>query len=141
MTGRRGASSTCRLLRSKNKNQAELVGIKLIMFRRIVFTETRDFSEDVVRLLSDSEYAALQRSLALDPEKGDIVRHTGGARKVRVALRGRGKRGGGRVVYFYQVAEVIHFLLIYAKNEQDDLSPGQMRWVREMIIGIKDGRL
>ena len=113
----------------------------MIMFRHVAFKEMESFSNDVIRLLSDSEYAALQKALALDPEKGEIIRHTGGARKIRVALRGRGKRGGGRVVYYYQVAEVVHFLIIYAKNEQDGLSPGQMRWVREVIIGIKEGRL
>jgi mRNA-degrading endonuclease RelE of RelBE toxin-antitoxin system len=115
--------------------------INMIIFRPLQFKESKRFSEDVVRLLDDSEYAALQRSLVLDPEKGDVIRHTGGARKVRVGMRGRGKRGGGRVVYYYQAAAVIHFLLIYPKNEQEDLTPDEMDWVREAVERIKGGSL
>jgi len=111
------------------------------MFRHVVFKEMAGFSEEAARLLSDSEFVGLQKMLALDPEKGDIIPHTGGARKVRVALSGRGKRGGGRVVYYYQVAEVIHFLFIYAKNVQEDLSSNQMKWARNTIEKIKKGEL
>jgi hypothetical protein len=113
----------------------------MITFRHIEFKEMGSFSGDAARLLNDSELSALQRTLSLEPEKGDLIRHTGGARKIRVALRGRGKRGGGRVVYYYQLAEAIHFLFIYAKNEQEDLTPGQVRMVREIVGLIKEGAL
>ena len=105
------------------------------------FKELEGFSDEVVRLLGDVDYAALQKDLADHPETGEIIRQTGGARKMRVALTGRGKRGGARVVYYYQVADVIHFLLIYPKNVQEDLTPNQTKWVRQMVQYIKEGRL
>jgi mRNA-degrading endonuclease RelE of RelBE toxin-antitoxin system len=111
----------------------------LITFRHVAFTELEGFSDNVTRLLSDSEYARLQKSLALDPEKGDLIRHTGGARKIRIRLSGRGKRGGGRVVYYYQVTDVIHLLLIYSKSELEDLTPHQLKWIRDRVEEIKKG--
>lgn len=49
--------------------------------------------------LGDSELARLQSLLLMDPEAGDVIQGTGGARKVRIPLEGRGKSGGGRVIY------------------------------------------
>jgi hypothetical protein len=113
----------------------------MIIFPALEFKEARVFSERATELLSDSEYSAFQRTLTLDPERGEIIPHTAGARKVRVPLAGRGKRGGGRVVYYYQVADVIHLLLIYPKNERENLTPDQAKWVRGIVGLIKDGRL
>lgn len=113
----------------------------MIILPELIFKETQVFSENVTRLLSDFEFAALQRMLTLYPERGDVIRNTGGARKVRVALAGRGKRGGGRVVYYYQVEKVIHLLLIYPKNEQEDLTPEQVKSIRRTVDLIKNGRL
>ena len=99
------------------------------------------FSEEVVQLLSDAEYSGLQAELLVQPEKGKLIQETGGARKIRVAMQGRGKSGGARVVYYYQVADVIHFLFIYPKNSQENLTPKQTKWVRKMVDDIKEGRL
>lgn len=99
------------------------------------------FSEEVVRLLSDVEYSALQAELLAQPDKGKLIQETGGARKIRVAMQGRGKSGGARVVYYYQVADVIHFLFIYPKNMQENLTPNQTKWVRKIVEEIKDGNL
>jgi hypothetical protein len=64
----------------------------------MLFFESDHFRKRVVLYLTDEEYAALQYELSGNPDKGDVIRDTGGARKIRVALVGRGKRGGGRVV-------------------------------------------
>lgn len=111
------------------------------MFSKTVFKESKRFSDEVVHLLTDFEFSAFQRALALDPGKGEMIQSAGGARKIRVALSGRGKRGGGRVVYFYQVGGVIHLLLIYSKSVQEDLAPEELKWVREAVRTIKEGRL
>ena len=61
--------------------------------------------------------------LAYHPTAGDLIPGTGGVRKLRWGLEGRGKRGGARVVYFYHDPDVPIFVLTaYAKNERADLS-------------------
>jgi len=58
----------------------------------------------------------------------------GGLRKMRWALAGRGKSGGARVIYYWFVAQaVVYLLLIYAKNEQEDLSPEQLKLLRKTV--------
>ena len=85
--------------------------------------ETPEFLAAVRKLLSDEERAALVDHLAYNPSVGDLIPGTGGLRKLRWRLEGRGKRGGARVIYFYHSAGVPLFLLTaYAKNVRGDLS-------------------
>ncbi|SHK96796.1 RelE toxin of RelE / RelB toxin-antitoxin system [Pseudomonas punonensis] len=72
--------------------------------------------------MADDSYAAFQRALAERPDLGDVIEGTGGIRKVRVASSGDGRRGGSRVIYYhFTSASQIVLLLIYPKNETDDL--------------------
>jgi hypothetical protein len=66
----------------------------------ISFVETRLFTRLVQEYLSDDEYGALQQALLQDPEVGAIIPGSGGVRKLRWGIAGRGKRGGLRVIYF-----------------------------------------
>lgn len=94
----------------------------------MVFIETTIFTEQVRQLLDDEAYAALQELLAQHPEAGDLIKGTGGLRKIRVAAKGHGKRGGGRVIYYHFVtAHQIVMLLAYPKNTQDDLTADQKK--------------
>ena len=68
------------------------------------FVEAPLFTKLVGEYLTDEEYAALQAALAEDPELGDVIPGSGGVRKVRWGTRGRGKRGGVRVIYFVRPA-------------------------------------
>lgn len=105
----------------------------------LAFRETKRFSERIVELLSDEAYAKLQLQLAEFPEAGDLVKGGGGIRKVRVALPGRGKSGGARVIYFWVAADdVIVMLDIYAKNEQADLSDDQIKALHKEVKGLSD---
>ena len=82
----------------------------------MVFVETSIFTADVQELLSDKDYAALQRHLVNQPNAGDVIAGTGGLRKVRWTTPGRGKRGGTRVIYYHVVAQAqIRMILIYAR--------------------------
>lgn len=85
--------------------------------------ETPEFLSATRKLMSDEERALLVDYLAYNPTAGDLITGTGGVRKLRWGLEGRGKRGGARVIYFYHDAGVPLFALTaFAKNEQADLS-------------------
>ena len=100
----------------------------------MVVVETTVFTRQVIELLDDDEYRELQIALAERPEAGAIIEGSGGLRKVRWALAGRGKRGGARVIYYWAVRqERLLMLLIYAKTAQDDLTPRQVAVLRKIV--------
>lgn len=89
----------------------------------ISVVETPEFLATTRKLMSDDERALLIDYLAYNPMAGDLVPGTGGVRKLRWALEGRGKRGGARVIYFHRDADMPLFALTaYAKNERAGLS-------------------
>ena len=98
------------------------------------FVETPTFTRLVLDLMDDDEYARLQATLALRPELGKIIPGGGGVRKLRWAGSGRGKRGGLRLIYYWQTAETrIWMLLAYPKGERDDLTSAQLRQLRILV--------
>ena len=85
--------------------------------------ETPEFLSATRKIMSDAERVLLVDYLAYNPAAGDLIQGTGGVRKLRWALEGRGKSGGARVIYFYHDAGMPVFALTaYAKNERSDLS-------------------
>lgn len=73
-------------------------------------------------------------SLALEQLRASITTCGGGLRKMRWALAGRGKSGGARLIYHWFVAQsVIYLRLIYSKNEQEDLTPEQLKLLRKTV--------
>jgi mRNA-degrading endonuclease RelE of RelBE toxin-antitoxin system len=97
------------------------------------FIETQVFTKQITSLLDDAEYRQLQVTLALKPRAGDIIRGSGGLRKIRWSVRGRGKSGGIRVIYYLVADEEIYFLFAYAKNKQEDLDNVQLRILRNLV--------
>ncbi len=98
----------------------------------MIFIETSVFTAEVKLLLRDEEYAALQSHLADNPQAGDLIRETGGLRKVRWAAGGKGKRAGVRVIYYHVTANAqIRMLLIYRKGIQDTLTADQKAELRK----------
>jgi len=99
----------------------------------MVFIETPIFTADVSALLSDEEYAALQQILVAQPSAGVVITGTGGLRKIRWAVAGKGKRGGTRVIYYHVVAQAqIRMILIYRKGIKDDLTPREKTILRRI---------
>ena len=90
--------------------------------------ETAAYLSKASRISTAEERAATVDVLACDPQAGDLIRGTGGLRKLRVGLDGRGKRGGARVIYWYHSERFpVVLLWMFAKNEASDLTPEQRK--------------
>lgn len=99
----------------------------------MIFIETPTFTEDVTELLTDERYGELQAHLAENPKAGNVIKGTGGLRKVRWATSSRGKRGGVWVIYYYVTSTAqIRMILIYKKGVKDDLTPKEKTVLRRL---------
>lgn len=88
--------------------------------------------------LDENDLAELVRLLLEQPHLGPVIPHTGGARKVRVKLPGRGKSGGARVIYAIVLkATALALLDVYAKGDQDNLTPQECRTIAKLINAIE----
>ena len=100
----------------------------------LTFVETPLFTRLVTTYLSDEEYGKLQEALHDDPEAGEIIPGSGGVRKLRRALPGRGKRGGLRVIYYLRRHQgVIWMLTLYPKNVAESIPSHILRKIRKEI--------
>jgi hypothetical protein len=91
--------------------------------------ERMDLDEQAMRLVEMSLIAA--------PEAHPVIKGLRGVRKARFALPGRGKSGGGRVIYYVAVKSAIYLMTAYPKNERDDLSNDQRKAILAFIDGLK----
>ena len=102
--------------------------------------ETERFLKDARPLISDGERAELVAFVGANPEAGQVIPDTGGVRKIRGALPGRGKRGGTRVIYYYHSASLPVFLLAaYAKNEKANLTKAERNAMRRLAPMLVTG--
>ena len=98
------------------------------------FIESPVFTTSLRRHLNDDQYRALQVALTLRPDQGPLIPGGGGLRKLRWGSQGRGKRGGIRTIYYWAVGEGLCYMAyMYAKNEQGDLSPTQLRALARVV--------
>lgn len=106
----------------------------------MLFIETQTFTKLILTLMSDDEYVELQKELIANPECGDIIVGGGGIRKVRHALKGRGKSGGVRVIYYWVRNDgKIFLLVIYPKSKKDNLTDKEVAILRELVKDIRNG--
>jgi hypothetical protein len=102
-----------------------------------VVVETPTFLSATRKMLDDEEREALADFLAYNPLAGDVIAGTGGIRKLRWALPGRGKSGGARVIYYYHDVRIPLYLLnAYTKNEQANLSQAERNAYRLVVAEI-----
>jgi mRNA-degrading endonuclease RelE of RelBE toxin-antitoxin system len=100
----------------------------------MIFIETPVFSKLVEDWLPHDSYVDLQHALLLRPDTGPVIPGSGGLRKVRWGIEQQGKRGGLRVIYYWDKPdEIIYMLFIYRKSEREDLTPGQIKALRRLI--------
>ncbi len=106
---------------------------------RFVFTDW--FNRGLKRLSCRNPHmrADFETFLAgFDAEAHPIIPHSGGARKARMKLRGRGKRSGYRVVYYFAVQNTVWLIAIYDKVQQENLSPTEQSRIKKLIQTIKE---
>ena len=98
------------------------------MTSRVCIVETELYLSRAARLMNEVERERVVDLISANPEAGVVIPGTGGLRKIRIPLQGRGKRGGGRVVYwFYSVNIPIVLLLAFAKNVAGDMTTEERR--------------
>ncbi|MGE0268625.1 MAG: type II toxin-antitoxin system RelE/ParE family toxin [Candidatus Omnitrophota bacterium] len=103
------------------------------------FLETSVFTRQIIGLLKDYEYADLQVHLTMAPDAGRLIPQGGGLRKIRWKAKGKGKRAGIRIIYYWYFSRSQIFMLFaYKKNESTDLSRKQLNMLSELV---KEGAL
>ena len=102
---------------------------------------TKLFSKSLKKLgAGEADIAKLEVLLAANPLAGDVIPGLGGLRKIRFAMKGKGKRGGGRAIYFVlMVRDTTYLVLAYDKSVQSDLSPVQREFALKLVKELSDG--
>jgi hypothetical protein len=106
----------------------------------MLIIETPIFTKAIQSLMTEDDYRQLQSTLVIRPDMGDLIPGSGGLRKLRWRLSGRGKRGGVRVIYYWATSrEEIWMLLAYAKATKEDLTPQQLKVLRRVVETWNNG--
>ena len=104
------------------------------------FIETSVFTRIITQLMSDDEYRSVQEAMLVQPGIGNIIKGTGGLRKFRWKSGNTGKRGGSRLIYYWQVSEETFYMIYaYTKNQQSDLTDSQRQILSELVKELKNG--
>lgn len=104
----------------------------------LTFVEHPTFTKQIAFLMADDEYARFQKDLAANPEAGNVIPGLGRLRKVRHGAKGRGKRGGARIIYlFLPIRGVIYLFYAYTKGDIEDMSAHQKTRLSKAVEEIK----
>ncbi len=89
--------------------------------------------------LADADMRQIELELVAAPLAHPVIKGLRGVRKARFALPGRGKSGGGRVIFYVAVETAVYMMTAYPKNEREDLSPDQRKAILAVIESLKGG--
>jgi len=99
-----------------------------------IFVESTIFDKLRTNYLSDDEFRELQLTLMANPKSGSVIQGTGGLRKIRFKAKGKGKRGGVRVIYYFlDQKDRFYLLTLYSKNEVTDLTASQKNNLKQFM--------
>jgi len=102
------------------------------------FIESRIFTKTFLKIGTDEDLRRLQADLCKSPEKGNAIQGTGGLRKIRLAVGGKGKSGGARIIYYYMMIRKRIFLCFaYKKGRLDELSSDDRKVLKGILDQIK----
>jgi len=102
------------------------------------FIELQAFTEEVLRVADEESLREFQMELAANPESGALIQQSGGLRKARFRLPGRGKSGGARVIYLWLPNRGIFVLfMLYTKSSRANISADQLSRLRSAVESIK----
>ena len=104
----------------------------------MIFVETSLFTRRIVQAMDDDTYGELQEHLTAHPDAGAVIIGSGGVRKIRWRGSSRGKRGGSRLIYYWDCGNQILMLYVYLKNERENLTPDQISMMREIAKEFKN---
>lgn len=108
---------------------------------RMVIIETSVFTRLIRELMDDDNYREFQDTLIQKPDAGDLIPGSGGLRKIRWKVEGKGKRGGVRIIYYWMTADDQLWMLYgYAKASREDLTKVQLKALREIVERWKHER-
>ncbi|MEL4015118.1 type II toxin-antitoxin system RelE/ParE family toxin [Dryocola clanedunensis] len=108
------------------------------MCHAIEFIETAMFTRQIKRMATDEELRELQKMLIAFPERGDLIRQTGGLRKIRMATGCQGKSSSARVIYFLATEEIIYLVMAYPKSSKDSLTDVEKAELKKLTKLLKD---
>jgi len=104
------------------------------MLKDMIIIETTIFSRLIQDMMSDDDYRLLQEALITRPDAGDVIKGSGGLRKVRWKLEGKGKSGGIRMIYYWVTADdQIRMVYAYRKSKQENLTPEQLAALKQIV--------
>jgi hypothetical protein len=107
--------------------------------RLLEVIEVGDFPDDAAEVLSADEIEELKQEVACLRQLGSVIEGTGGLRKFRYGAKGKGKRGGARVLYYYGGDHMPIFLIaIYPKSEKENISAAEKKAGRKLIQTLID---
>lgn len=104
----------------------------------VEFVHLTSYRKSADGLIDDADQYDIERALVGDPKAGAVIVGTGGVRKLRVAMTGRGKSGGARLIYYYRESRRrIYLILIYPKSRKDNLTPAERNVMKKLTAAIE----
>jgi hypothetical protein len=99
---------------------------------------TKVYERAIGKLIPAESRRQMENAIAQDPIAAPVIPGTGGIRKLRWSVPGRGKRGGIRTIYFFQAGpDEIYMLTAYGKSDQEDLSPADKKAWSKLVAEVK----